>query len=149
MQNYLIVTVSAIIFLTFCQIILPVNSMKNISKMVIGIVFVTVLALPIIDLLNGKNNFNYKITFDENYYYYLDEIENSTLRFDVENVLKKYGYNDYEISIIEDENLKTVKILIKSELNENGVHINNIEEVKNEILKKCTPIIKGVEITVE
>ena len=149
MQNYLYVTLSAVIFLTFCQIVLPVGSMKNISKMVIGVVFVVILGLPIIDFLGGNNNYNYQVNFDKNYYYYLDEIENSTIKLEVENILKKQNYNDYEITILEDENGKWVKILLKNVINENESHIDSIEEVKNQITKKCLSTIKGVEILIE
>ena len=119
MQNYLYITLSAVIFLTLCQIVLPVGSMKNISKMVIGVVFVVILGLPIIEFLSGSNNYNYQVSFDKNYYYYLDEIENSTIKLEVENILKKNNYKDYEIFIENVEKEKIVKIFLKNVINEN------------------------------
>ena len=149
MQNYLYITLSAVIFLTLCQIVLPVGSMKNISKMVIGVVFVVILGLPIIEFLSGNNNYNYQVSFDKNYYYYLGEIENSTIKLEVENILKKNNFTDYEIFIENVENEKIVKIFLKNVINENESHIDSIEEVKNQITKKCLSTIKGVEILIE
>ena len=149
MQNYLYITLSAVIFLTLCQIVLPVGSMKNISRMVIGVVFVVILGLPIIEFLSGNNNYNYQVSFDKNYYYYLVEIENSTIKLEVENILKKNNFTDYEIFIENVENEKIVKIFLKNVINENESHIDSIEEVKNQITKKCLSTIKGVEILIE
>ncbi len=149
MKDYLFVSVTAVIFLTFCQIILPVNSMKSVTKMVIGLIFVSILSMPIIQLLSGNANFNYQFEFDKSYYYYLDEIENSTIKIEVENILKKYDYNSYEILIEEENENKNLKILLKSVINDSQNHINNIEEIKSEITKKCLGTIKGVEILIE
>lgn len=149
MQNYLLVTVSAVIFLTLIQIVLPVGSMKNISKMVVGILVVVILGLPIIEFLKGNKNYNFNFEFDKSYYYYLDEIENSTIKSQVNNVLNKYNFNDYEIKIENQENIKNLKIFLKNVIIENDAHIDSIEEVKNEIAKKLTSTIQGVEIIIE
>ncbi len=149
MQNYLLVTVSAVIFLTLIQIILPVGSMKTISKMVVGIILVVILGLPIIEFLNGNKNYNFNFEFDKSYYYYLDEIENSTIKSQVSSVLNKYNFNEYEIKIESQENIKNLKIFLKNVIIENDEHIDSIEEVKNEIAKKLTSTIQGVEIIIE
>ncbi len=149
MQNYLYLSVSAVIFLTLIQIVLPVGSMKNVSKMVVGVLFVVILGLPIIEFLNGNKNYNFNYEFDKSYYYYLDEIENATIKNEVISLLNKYNFNDYEIEIVNQEENKIVKIFLKNVIIENDAHIDNIEEVKNEIIKKCLSTVKEVEIIID
>ncbi len=149
MQNYLYITVSAVIFLTLCQTILPNGSMKNISKMVVSIVFLIVLALPIIELISNSDNFKPNFDFDKSYYAYLDEIENVTIKNEVENVLKKYNFSDFIIQVETNDNKKIVNIFLKNVINENIAHIDSIDKAKDEILNKCLSNIAGVEFLIE
>ena len=45
MQNYLVVTLSGVIFLTFIELILPKGSMKEVSKMVTSLIIVVGVAI--------------------------------------------------------------------------------------------------------
>ncbi len=147
MENYIKISMLVIIFLTFIQLILPTNSMKNVSKSVISLICVFTLAVPLINLIKNKE-ITGEITFDDKYYEYLNVVENNTIISQSKIILNKYDLENYDITVIENSSSeKSVEIIFyNAEYGKNEEHINSIESCKNEILKKCLGTLKGVVI---
>ena len=147
METYIKISMLVIIFLTFIQLILPTNSMKNVSKSVISLICVFTLAVPLINLIKNKE-LNSEITFDKKYYEHLNVLENNTIINESKLILKQYHLEDYEIEIIENSlSEKSVEIIFhNAEYGKNEEHINSIETCKKEILEKCLGTLKEVVI---
>lgn len=137
MQNYLVVTLSGVIFLTFIELILPKGSMKDISKMVISLMVVVIILLPLISIIKGDYIQNKEFNYDKNYYEYLQKIEEQTIINQINTTLKQQGYTDYEINFsLENNGEKNITIIF----NTLGIitqtdHINNVETLKETLQK--------------
>ena len=147
MENYIKISMLVIVFLTFIQLILPTNSMKNVSKSVISLICVFTLTVPLISIIKNKE-LTSEITFDEKYYEHLNVVENNTIINESKLILNQYDLKDYDIKIIENSlSEKSVEIIFhNAEYGKNEEHINSIDSCKNEILKKSLGILKEVVI---
>lgn len=148
MQNYLVVTLSGVIFLTFIELILPKGSMKDISKMVTSLIVVAVIVMPLISIIKGDYDKNNEFNFDKNYYEYLEKIEEKTLLSQINSCLKQKGYNEFEIYIkSENNNEKNITIIFNSlGIISEQDHINNVEELKKNLIKNYSDKYKNVII---
>ncbi len=153
MNNYLIVTLSVIIFLAFLDLITSSSKNGKVVKMVTSLIAVTMLAVPIISIVKNENLTQDKVYYNEYLNDYLVELEKKVVQNKIESALKdlECKFSNVNVEFIDEKGtLILEKITVKFDtavINENGLHIDILESVKNSL--KSAIDIQKVEIIVE
>ncbi|KPU44918.1 stage III sporulation protein AF [Oxobacter pfennigii] len=143
LKKYIYTIVVVMIFVSFIEILLPNSSMKKYSKMILGLMVMTVILHPVLSFLSS----DYNLTS------YSFKFQNQLDSLSIKN--QSYDYSDKQaqsVTKLYKENLETqMKQQIKSIMGDKdiGVKVEIIEDIKAEDYGQITKVILNVENTIK
>lgn len=153
MKNYLLSVIHAVIFIVVAEFFTVKGKNGKLTKMVLSLVTISIFFSPISKILSSENNFS--VNLNENYYNYLINLEEETLKNEIISAVKP-NYNNLKsvtlnLNCLSGENsTKKVTLTFNCDgINCNTAHINITKEVQNLINEKFNFNSQGVEIIVK